>query len=36
LVHEEGGVRAFYGSGFGCAIAAKADREVLLHIAPLL
>jgi hypothetical protein len=36
LVHEEGGVRAFYGSGFGCAIAAKADRGVLLHIAALL
>jgi anti-sigma factor RsiW len=38
LVHEEGGVRAFYGSdkGFGCAIGAKADRGVLLHIAALL
>ena len=38
LVHEEGDVRAFYGSdeGFGRAIAAKAERGVLPHIAALL
>jgi hypothetical protein len=38
VVHEEGGVRAFYGSdeGFGYAIAAKADRGVLLHIVALI
>jgi anti-sigma factor RsiW len=38
LVHEEGGVSAFYGSdeGFGYAIAAKADRGALLHIVALV
>jgi anti-sigma factor RsiW len=36
--HEEGGVGAFYWSdeGFGYAIAAKADRGLLLHIAELV
>jgi anti-sigma factor RsiW len=36
--HEEGGVGAFYWSdeGFGYAIAAKADRGLLLHIAQLI
>jgi len=36
--HEEGGVGAFYWSdeGFGYAIAAKADRELLLRIAELI
>ena len=36
--HEEGGVGAFYWSdeGFGYAIAAKADRELLLRIAELV
>jgi hypothetical protein len=38
LVHEEGGVSAFYGSDEGLvnAIGAKADRGVLLHIAALV
>jgi anti-sigma factor RsiW len=36
--HEEGGIGAFYWSdeGFGYAIAAKADRELLLRIAELV
>jgi anti-sigma factor RsiW len=36
--HEEGGVGAFYWSdqGFGYAIAAKADRDLLLRIAELV
>ena len=36
--HEEGGVGAFYWSdeGFGYAIAAKADRNLLLRIAELV
>ena len=36
--HEEGGVGAFYWSdeGFGYAIAAKADRELLLRIGELI
>ena len=36
--HEEGGIGAFYWSdeGFGCAIAAKADRDLLLRIAELV
>jgi len=36
--HEEGGIGAFYwlDEGFGCAIAAKADRELLLRIAELV
>jgi anti-sigma factor RsiW len=36
--HEQGGIGAFYWSdeGFGYAIAAKADREMLLHIAELV
>jgi anti-sigma factor RsiW len=36
--HEEGGIGAFYWSdeGFGYAIAAKADRDLLLRIAELV
>jgi anti-sigma factor RsiW len=36
--HEEGGIGAFYWSdeGFGYAIAAKADRELLMRIAELV
>ena len=36
--HEEGGIGAFYWSdeGFGCAISAKADRDLLLRIAELV
>ena len=36
--HEEGGIGAFYWSdeGFGYAIAAKADRDVLLRVAELV
>jgi anti-sigma factor RsiW len=36
--HEEGGIGAFYWSdeGFGYAIAAKADRELLLRVAELV
>ena len=36
--HEEGGVGAFYWSdeGFGYAIAAKADRDLLLRVAELV
>jgi len=36
--HQEGGVGAFYWSdeGFGYAIAAKADRDLLLRIAELV
>jgi anti-sigma factor RsiW len=36
--HEEGGIGAFYWSdeGFGYAIAAKADRELLLRIAEIV
>jgi anti-sigma factor RsiW len=36
--HEEGGIGAFYWAdeGFGYAIAAKADRELLLRIAELV
>ena len=36
--HEEGGIGAFYWSdeGFGYAIAAKADRDLLLRMAELV
>ena len=36
--HEEGGIGAFYWSdeGFGYAIAAKADRDLLLRVAELV
>jgi len=36
--HEEGGIGAFYWSdeGFGCAIVAKADRNLLLRVVELV